>query len=230
MDRESLRLLLAQGLSLEEIGRRYGKHPSTVGYWVQKHGLEAAGRAKHAPKGGIPREELERRVGLGLSAREIAADLHLSLSTVRHWLKRHGLRTEAAVSRDLTRDGPPTVKRRCRRHGIQVFRRLRSGHYRCSRCNSAAVAARRRRVKLELVQEAGGACVLCGYDRNPAALQFHHLDPATKEFGLAHGGLSISMERARAEAAKCVLLCANCHAEVEVGAVTLPLQLAAAPR
>jgi len=30
--------------------------------------------------------------------------------------------------------------------------------------------------------------------------------------------------KCRAEAAKCVLLCANCHAELEVGAVDLPVK------
>jgi IS30 family transposase len=34
MDRESLRLLLAQGVTVEEIGRRFDKHPSTVSYWM----------------------------------------------------------------------------------------------------------------------------------------------------------------------------------------------------
>ena len=36
-----------------------------------------------------------------------------------------------------------------------------------------------------LVDDAGGACRLCGYDRCVAALQFHHLDPETKRFALA---------------------------------------------
>ena len=35
MDRESLRLLLSQGVSLEEIGKRFGRHPSTVSYWIR---------------------------------------------------------------------------------------------------------------------------------------------------------------------------------------------------
>jgi hypothetical protein len=52
-------------------------------------------------------------------------------------------------------------------------------------------------------------------------LQFHHRDPTTKRFSLAGGGIARSLERAREEAAKCVLLCANCHAEVEGGAATI---------
>jgi hypothetical protein len=73
-----------------------------------------------------------------------------------------------------------------------------------------------------IVEEAGGACVICGYDRFPGALQFHHLDPATKSFALGLRGVTRSLERVRAEARKCVLLCANCHAEVEGGVAELP--------
>ena len=72
------------------------------------------------------------------------------------------------------------------------------------------------------MQEAGGSCVLCGYSRSMAALQFHHLDPDAKEFHLSFGGLSRSLFSVRAEARKCVLLCGNCHAEVEAGVATIP--------
>ena len=72
-----------------------------------------------------------------------------------------------------------------------------------------------------LVAEAGGRCAICGYDRHVGALQFHHLDPESKAFGLAMGGLARSLESARAEVAKCVLVCANCHAEIEGGLATI---------
>lgn len=63
---------------------------------------------------------------------------------------------------------------------------------------------------------------MCGYDTTPAALHFHHLDPAQKSFGLAMAGNTRSLERMREEAKKCVLLCANCHVEVELGLADLP--------
>jgi IS30 family transposase len=53
MDRELLERYLKQGLSLPQIGALIGRDPSTVGYWVQKHGLVANGRAKYAPRGGL---------------------------------------------------------------------------------------------------------------------------------------------------------------------------------
>ena len=93
MDRDSLALLLARGLSLEEIGRRFGKHPSTVSYWVGKHGLEAAKRDRHAERGGIDRQWLKAAVEEGSSIAEIATQAGLSKGTVRYWLRRYGLRT-----------------------------------------------------------------------------------------------------------------------------------------
>ena len=44
-----------------------------------------------------------------------------------------------------------------------------------------------------------------------------HVDPASKSFALSQEGVTRSLERAREEARKCVLPCANCHAEVEAG-------------
>jgi hypothetical protein len=79
------------------------------------------------------------------------------------------------------------------------------------------VSAWRRRVKRILVEEAGGKCRLCGYDRCHRALQFHHLQADEKRFALSHKGVTRSLAEAREEALKCVLLCANCHAEVETG-------------
>ena len=99
MDRDLLSRYLAQGLSLGQIGVLASLDPSTVSYWVKKHGLIANGTKKHASRGGLTK--------------------------------------------------------------------------------------------------------------------------ATKEFALSPEGVTRSLERARAEARKCVLLCANCHAEVEAGAASL---------
>jgi predicted HNH restriction endonuclease len=75
---------------------------------------------------------------------------------------------------------------------------------------------RRRKVRLLLIQEFGGACSICGYNV-AIALEFHHLDREAKAFGLAARGMTRSYESLRDEAAKCVLLCSNCHAQVEAG-------------
>jgi excisionase family DNA binding protein len=229
MDKGFLEECLAKGLSLDSIGQLAGKHPSTVGYWLKKHGLTANGAARHTPKGGLTREELEPLVNEGLTIEGVAQRLGIGDTTVRHWLKRHGLKTHRTQRRttltDMRRTGQREVDAECRKYGLTRHVSVASERrLRCSKCRAEAVSRRRRKVKEMLVAEAGGRCAICGYARNPAALQFHHVDPASKSFGLGVRGITRSIERLRAEAAKCVLLCANCHAEVEVGAVELSVK------
>lgn len=231
MDENSLVLLLGQGLSVAQIGKRFGKDPSTVSYWMAKYGLEAVNREKHVPKGGIPRERLERLVQGVLATAEIAAELGLSKGTVRHWLQRYGLRTQSergrrhgADARAAKEAGLVTVTMFCAHHGETEFFLEGRGYYRCKRCRSEAVVRRRRKVKAILVTEAGGRCRLCGYDRYLGSLEFHHLDPHEKRMGLSYKGAALALATLRAEAQKCVLLCANCHAEVEAGVTSLALQ------
>ena len=51
MDEDSLKLLLARGLSVERIAKRFDRDASTVSYWMRKYGLEAPNREKYAAKG-----------------------------------------------------------------------------------------------------------------------------------------------------------------------------------
>ena len=74
---------------------------------------------------------------------------------------------------------------------------------------------RERLRKLELIALKGGACSRCGYDRNYAALAFHHKVRETKSFELDLRSLSNrTWEKVLAEVAKCELVCNNCHAEI----------------
>jgi hypothetical protein len=153
-----------------------------------------------------------------------------SPTTIRNWLRQYGLRTASAQL--VRRDGStaPEVVRDCPRHGWTWFRRVGAQtHYRCSRCVVEAVTDRRRMIKEILVDEAGGECVACGYRDCVGVLQFHHLDPATKRFHLGGEGATRSIERARAEARRCILLRATCHAEVELGFRALPVTSDPAP-
>src|SRR5689334_9610070 len=84
-------------------------------------------------------------------------------------------------------------------------------------------ASARRRPGARATSTHPGKCALCGYDRCLSALQFHHVDPGAKGFAISRGGVARAIAKARAEAAECVLLCANCHAEVESGFAQLPL-------
>lgn len=225
MEQGQLAKMLDQGWSYEQIGREVGLDPSTVSYWARKHGLRSAHTDKHLARGGLPREGLAAAVAEGASTREIAARFDVSQTTVRHWLREYGLATLSAdlrrQHRIANRRKQPIVELSCRHHGRTAFRLENRGSYRCLECRSAAVSKRRRRIKEILVAEAGGRCEICGFDGHVGALHFHHRDPASKSFSLSARGYTRSLEAARAEAAKCALLCGNCHAGVEAGVLRL---------
>jgi transposase len=229
MDRAALETMLGEGLSLAEIGRRVGRHESTVAYWLERFGLKATHAERHAAKGGLTPTQLQPLIDDGLTIAEIATRLGRSCSTVRHWLQRHGLRTQSGRGRRRSpnaraaRDtGLGVVTMRCPKHAETAYVLDGRGYYRCRRCRAEAVSRRRRKVKETLVAEAGGACVLCGYAANLRALHFHHVEPRDKRIEINAKGVALSLQTLRSEARKCVLLCSNCHAEVEDGAVLLP--------
>lgn len=72
----------------------------------------------------------------------------------------------------------------------------------------------RRKTKLKCIEYKGGQCKNCGYSKCPTALVFHHPDPAQKDFGISEKGFARSFAKCKPEIEKCILLCANCHAEV----------------
>jgi hypothetical protein len=83
------------------------------------------------------------------------------------------------------------------------------------------VTRRLQKVKRILVEEAGGCCAVCGYDRCMVNLHFHHVDPTTKSFTMSVAS-GKGLAKLRAEAEKCVLVCANCHGEIESGVIPSP--------
>lgn len=77
-----------------------------------------------------------------------------------------------------------------------------------------AVYARRKKVREMAVEYKGGKCQQCGYNRCIDALEFHHIDPAQKDFNISAKGYTRSWEKVKIELDKCMILCANCHREL----------------
>lgn len=103
-------------------------------------------------------------------------------------------------------------KRLCPYHGKTDFVKRKNGHFACKKCAVENVTKRRREFKEKLIKYKGGKCEICGYDKCVDALEFHHLEPNKKEFTIS--GKIISLERAKKEIDKCILVCANCHREI----------------
>lgn len=68
-------------------------------------------------------------------------------------------------------------------------------------------------------------CYICGYKKCGQSLHYHHLDPVTKLFSIANLTRNlINLDKLNEEIAKCVILCANCHGEVEAGITELTIE------
>jgi RecJ-like exonuclease len=83
----------------------------------------------------------------------------------------------------------------------------------CKPCSNAQSIERQRTLKQKAIEYLGGKCVRCGYDKCPAALDFHHKDPSQKEFEISKVRSTSWNDEIKIELDKCDLLCANCHRE-----------------
>lgn len=101
----------------------------------------------------------------------------------------------------------------CKKHGYTEHVLRKDDKYRCKKCTCEHVSEKRRNNKLELIKYKGGKCEICGYDKCIAALEFHHIDPKTKKFGISNGNIK-SLRILKQEADKCLLLCNRCHTEL----------------
>lgn len=87
-------------------------------------------------------------------------------------------------------------------------------------CTTCRNKKQRNENKINAVQLKGGKCIICGYNKCLDAFNFHHINPEEKLFTLS-GSWHLSKENINKEIEKCVLLCANCHAEVHNGMTLL---------
>lgn len=102
----------------------------------------------------------------------------------------------------------------CKKHGDTDFSLKRDGGFRCKKCAVESVQLRRDKLKTMAVEYKGGCCEICGYNKSIAALEFHHLNAADKEYSIGDKGYTRSWENIKNEIDKCILVCANCHREI----------------
>ena len=71
-------------------------------------------------------------------------------------------------------------------------------------------------LKQKALDYLGPECLTCGYSICIRALHFHHINSFEKEFDISSKS---SWPEIRDELDKCVVLCANCHAEYHSGLI-----------
>ena len=111
----------------------------------------------------------------------------------------------------IVRNKPTVNCKQCNR----IYQKDKKKGHVGNTCNSCIMRNRILRVKTKLVKLKGGKCVICGYNKCIKALEFHHIDPQQKRFEispcLGNTSLAVLIE----EINKCMLVCSNCHRELE---------------
>jgi hypothetical protein len=166
-------------------------------------------------------EKLKGYLAEGLSLNAIRKKEGKSLNTIRYWMRVHGLKPnfknfgEEPFKKSEIVDG----KKQCtccnEWKSLDEFAKKKDNytqHY-CRPCIYAYQQERGKSRKKKVIDLMGGKCVKCGYSRNYAALEFHHLDPSKKEINISGNGIKGSWKRLMEELKKCVLICSNCHRE-----------------
>lgn len=80
-------------------------------------------------------------------------------------------------------------------------------------CSACLSKIKRKKQKLKIVEYFGDTCYICGIKGHQSIFDVHHIK--NKKFSISR---SIKKwENLKKELMKCVLLCANCHAELHFG-------------
>lgn len=88
--------------------------------------------------------------------------------------------------------------------------------------NSTTIIEFVKRRKENLIKVFGSKCCLCGFDKWQSALEFHHINPEEKEFGLTTNSTTKAIKKQLEEMKKCILVCSNCHRGIHSNNLTIP--------
>lgn len=81
-----------------------------------------------------------------------------------------------------------------------------------NKVNNRASRIRRRSHRRPRLDELKSVpCADCGGSFPSVCMDFHHLDESTKKFSIGNSVGNLTWDSILAEAAKCVVICANCH-------------------
>lgn len=162
---------------------------------------------------------IENALRQSSSIRKASKLLNIGNTALRYWIKKLNINYKVLLT-----DGAGLVKgfKKCPRCQTQKLinqfytRRNKpgSGSY-CIECSKKQASERQRSLKQTCVNYKGGKCMICGYDRCPAALEFHHRNPNEKDslFAKKSRSRNSTLEKIKPELDKCDLLCSNCHRE-----------------
>ena len=230
--KEELERYLAEGLSLgadRQAGRQAPDRRSS--YHLKKHGLKPVNADKYSPNARVrsPRAPARQLVRQRASTRaSLPRCSGSSISTVRHWLQQvldletatsdGVVRTEAQLPREAGRKAGMIAN--ARHHGTTDVHPGRPGLLPLCGSVGARRSSRWRRRAQAAADRGGGLGVASSVATTDTTGHCSSTTSIPTAEGVSRSAMRATPDPSpscAAEAEKCVLLCANCHAEVEAG-------------
>lgn len=160
---------------------------------------------------------MEDLISGGMSIRQMGESAGCSMSSVRHWMRKFGLKTK----HEQYNKKRGSHLKRCRHCGetdVGLFCKSQDGV--CRRCDSKRSVEFQHSNRNRIIDRLGGKCSECGFSRFKSALHAHHIDPSKKD-PMSHHMRRWAWERVEREISKCILLCSNCHSGLHSGELIL---------
>lgn len=165
----------------------------------------------------MDKKELETLVNQKYTVAQLSEHFGKGKSTVRHWLKKYGLKTlgkAGAKPKSKIIDGHKECTKCGIRKPLDAFRmrKDRPGTLQphCKECCTNKTIENNQKHKTALVGYMGGECYDCGLKDDPKVYDFHHIEPEHKDFTIQENR-GKSFVKLISELDKCVMLCSNCH-------------------
>lgn len=163
----------------------------------------------------LTKEFLQSLVDKGLTLKDIVNQTGYSNTSIHRYLTKYGIKTPRLYTNNKTFY--------CKRCGETEASKFYNGRYSiCKKCSHKLSLRCYKNRKYKVLKLKGSKCSICGYDKYIGALEFHHLDPNTKEIGLSQTVYGVSEETRNKELDKCILVCANCHREIHANKTKIP--------
>lgn len=160
-------------------------------------------------------EIIKKLVDDGLSTYQISKELGKGQTTIGYWLNKYKLSTKRKLSNEDTENKFCSRCGQIKDRGEFYKRRGKEGaSVYCKPCTTEQTLERMRLFKQKCIEYKGGKCERCGYNKYNGALDFHHIDPGKKDFGIANMRSYSFDDKVKNELDKCILVCANCHREI----------------
>jgi hypothetical protein len=162
----------------------------------------------------MDRKRLEGLIEDNASLNQITKEMDKSQSSVRHWLKKYGLKTKRGPKGKLPKDFKR--KRKCKCGETRSDKFYGNKTQICAICHNKYNHENGKKKRKKALVYLGNKCIHCGYDKYDCSLEIHHINP--KEKDTAFDTMRYwSWERLEKELQKCILLCKCCHAAYHNG-------------